>query len=169
MSKLTAAWRVSYLKSGIKLAFESKREKTPVRWPLFTLLLSSIIVSLSLDVTRAAEKKLPIEVIAFHAHRYQNFQQNKSACEVSGEIRNIGKKAIRDITVNLKMLDKKGKIVASEDLTIPLRVIVGRNARGQLRAAKAQEIGIFTQDTRNCPEKWMEGRIKYKITAVSTE
>ena len=133
------------------------------------LFLSTIVVLFPLDATPAAEKKLPIEVIAFHAHRYQNFQRNRTACEVFGEIKNVGKRPIRDITVNLKLLDKRGKVVASEDLRIPLRVIVGRNARGQLRPAKSQEIGIFTQDTRNCPEKWMGGRIKYKITAINTE
>lgn len=106
---------------------------------------------------------------AVHAHRYQDFGKNKTMCEVFGEVKNTGMKPVKSFTLHLEMLDKKGKAVASEDIELALRVIVPKNARGVLRAVKTNEIGNFIQDTRNCPENWQEGRIRYKITATQTE
>jgi hypothetical protein len=67
------------------------------------------------------------------------------------------------------MLDAKGKRLTQEDLALPLRVIVPGNAKGDLRAVNPQEIGNFIQDTENCPDQWMEGRIKFSIKSVQME
>lgn len=106
---------------------------------------------------------------AVHAHRYQNFQKNKVICEVFGEVKNTGTKAVKSFTLHLEMLDKKGKAAATEDLTLQLRVIEAKNARGKLRAVQPGEFGTFIQDTANCPENWQDGRIRFAITAVQTE
>ena len=67
------------------------------------------------------------------------------------------------------MLDAKGKRLTQEDLTLLLRVIVPGNAKGESRPVNPQEIGNFIQDTENCPDQWLEGRIKYSIKAVQTK
>lgn len=122
------------------------------------------------EPAKASEKESPpVTPLAVHAHRYQDFQRNTVACEVFGEIKNTGSRPVRSFTLHLEMLDAKGKVLAVEDLTLPLRVIVPGNAKGELRAVKPNEIGNFIQDTNNCPEQWMEGRIKYSIKSVQTE
>ena len=132
-----------------------------------TLVLSMVV--LSNRPAESAKEDLPIKALAVHAHRYQDFQRNVVACEVFGEVKNIGGKPVKSFMLHLEMLDRKGKVLANEDLTLPLRVIVSGNAKGELRAVKPQEIGNFIQNTRNCPEAWLEGRIKYRITAIQTE
>ena len=122
------------------------------------------------EPAKAAEKERPpITPLAVHAHRYQDFQRNAVACELFGEIKNIGGRPVKSFTLQLEMLDAKGKVLAREEMTLPLRVIVPGNAKGELRAVKPNEIGNFIQDTQNCPEQWMEGRIKYQIKNVQTE
>ncbi|HEY5647926.1 MAG TPA: hypothetical protein VIU33_00390 [Nitrospiria bacterium] len=106
---------------------------------------------------------------AVHAHRYQDFGKNKIMCEVFGEVKNSGKKPLKSFTLHLEMLDEKGKTVSAEDLTLQLRVIETKNARGTLRAVQPGEFGNFIQDTANCPGNWQDGRIRYSITAVQTE
>ena len=115
------------------------------------------------------EENPPVTPLAVHAHRYQDFQRNAVVCEVFGEIKNSGSRPVKSFTLHLEMLDAKGKVLANEDLTLPLRVIVPGNAKGELRAVKPNEIGNFIQDTKNCPEQWLEGRIKYQIKDVQTE
>ena len=110
-----------------------------------------------------------VKPLAVQAHRYQDFQRDAVVCEVFGEIKNVGARPLKSVTIHLEMLDKKGKVVAAEDLTPPLRVIKAGNAKGELRAVNPQEIGNFLQATKTCPEAWLEGRIKYRITAVQTE
>jgi hypothetical protein len=115
------------------------------------------------------KEKPPVTPLAVHAHRYQDFQRNAIACEVFGEIKNTGAQPVKSFTLHLEMLDAKGKVLANEDLTLPLRVIVPGNAKGEIRAVKSNEIGNFIQDTQNCPEEWLEGRIKYNIKAVQAD
>lgn len=116
-----------------------------------------------------AKEGPPVTPLAVHAHRYQDFQRNAVACEVFGEIKNTGGRPVKSFTLHLEMLDAGGKVLTDEDLTLPLRVIVPGNAKGELRAVQPKEIGNFIQDTKNCPEQWMEGRIKYRIKSVQTE
>ncbi len=111
----------------------------------------------------------PVSPLAVHAHRYQDFQRNAVACELFGEIKNTGSRPVTSFTLHLEMLDAKGKVLTNEDLMLALRVIVPGNAKGELRAVKPNEIGNFIQDTQNCPEQWLEGRIKYRIKSVQTE
>ncbi|MEK6683407.1 MAG: hypothetical protein AABY46_01965 [Nitrospirota bacterium] len=119
---------------------------------------------------KAIENGTPLVTpLAVHAHRYQDFQRNAVVCEVFGEIKNSGSRPVKSFTLHLEMLDAKGKVLAVEDLTLPLRVIVPGNAKGVLQAVKPDEIGNFIQDTKNCPEQWLEGRIKYQIKDVQTE
>jgi hypothetical protein len=122
------------------------------------------------EPAKAVEKESPpVTPLAVHAHRYQDFQRNVIACELFGEIKNTGSRPVKSFTLHLEMLDVKGKVLADEDLTLPLRVIVPGNAKGELRAVKPNEIGNFIQDTKNCPEQWLEGRIKYHIKDVQIE
>lgn len=116
-----------------------------------------------------ANERMPIIPLAVHAHRYQDFQRNRVICEVFGEIKNTGRQPVKSFTLHLEMLDSKGKRLTQEDLTLPLRVIVPGNAKGELRPVNPQEIGNFIQDTENCPDHWLEGRIQYRIKAVQTE
>jgi len=117
----------------------------------------------------AGKEKSPVTPLAVHAHRYQDFNRNAIACEVFGEIKNTGAQPVKSFTLDLEMLDAKGKVLSKEDLTLGLRVIVPGNAKGEIRAVRPDEIGNFIQDTKNCPEKWMEGRIKYQIKDVQTQ
>lgn len=134
-------------------------------------IVSLVIVSnRSAESTKTPEKEHPpVSPLAVHAHRYQDFQRNAVACEVFGEIKNTGGRPVTSFTLHLEMLDAKGKVLTNEDLMLALRVIVPGNAKGELRAVKPNEIGNFIQDTHNCPEQWLEGRIKYNIKAVQTE
>jgi hypothetical protein len=127
------------------------------------------IVALSNGPAESAKGGMPITPLAVHAHRYQDFQRNAVACEVFGEIKNTGGQPVKSLTLHLEMLDAKGRGVANEDLTLPLRVIVPGNAKGESRAVRPNEIGNFIQDTKNCPEQWLEGRIKYSIRSVQKE
>jgi hypothetical protein len=134
-------------------------------WTAFML----FIVALSNCPADAAKAEVPITPLAVHAHRYQDFRRNLVACEVFGEIKNTGGQPVKSFTLHLEMLNAKGKRIADEDLTLPLRVIVPGNAKGEIRAVRPNEIGNFIQDTKNCPEQWLEGRIKYSIRSVQTE
>ena len=116
-----------------------------------------------------ANERMSITPLAVHAHRYQDFQRNRVVCEVFGEIKNTGSQPVKSFTLHLEMLDSKGKRLTQEDLTLSLRVIVPGNAKGEPRPVNPQEIGNFIQDTENCPDQWLEGRIKYNIKAVQTE
>ena len=116
-----------------------------------------------------AKERPAITPLAVHAHRYQDFQRDRVVCEVFGEIKNTGSQPVKGFTLHLEMLDAKGKRLTQEDLTLPLRVIVPGNAKGELRAVNPQEIGNFIQDTENCPDQWLEGKIKYNIKSVQIE
>ena len=137
----------------------------------FRLIIPVTLIGLVLTdlPAESAKEKMPITPLAVHAHRYQDFQRNRVACEVFGEIKNTGSQSVKSFTLHLEMLDSKGKELSQEDLILPLRVIVSGNAKGELRPLNPQEIGNFIQDTQNCPDQWLEGRIKYSIKAVQTE
>jgi len=137
----------------------------------FCLIIPVTLIGLVLTdlPAESAKEKMPITPLAVHAHRYQDFQRNRVACEVFGEIKNTGSQSVKSFTLHLEMLDSKGKELSQEDLILPLRVIVSGNAKGELRPLNPQEIGNFIQDTQNCPDQWLEGRIKYSIKAVQTE
>ncbi len=135
-----------------------------------TILLIATALNRPAESAPPVEKKgRPVTPLAVHAHRYQDFQRNVVACEVFGEIKNTGDRPVISFTLHLEMLDAKGNVLTKEDLSLALRVIVPGNAKGELRAVKPTEIGNFIQQTQNCPEKWLEGRIKHNITAVQTE
>jgi len=132
--------------------------------PLAAILISAVF--LLVWPSKPAIGSAMITPLAIHAHRYQDFQKNAVACEIFGEVRNTGDQPIRGFTLNLEMLDSKGKVVSEEALNLELRVIVPGNAKGEIRSVNPHEIGNFIQDTRNCPDRWLEGRIKYRITKV---
>jgi hypothetical protein len=90
-------------------------------------------------------------------------------CEVFGEIKNLSNRQLKSVSVTLEFLDEKGKLVATEDATLALRIIATGNARGEARPVRPQEIGNFSQDTTQCPETWLEGRIRYKIKNIEWE
>ncbi len=139
-----------------------------MRFPvLCTLLISTLILSLSPSAPAAQE--IPVKALAVHAHRYQDFRRGLIVCEVFGEIKNTGDRPIKNFTLHLEMLDRKGKVVGNEELLLELRVIAPGRARGDLRAVKPQEIGNFIADTKNCPDSWLEGRIRYRVLSVQTE
>jgi hypothetical protein len=136
----------------------------------FAIVVMLLLMGISNRPAEAADKeKPPVTPLAVHAHRYQDFQRNAIACEVFGEIKNTGAQPVKSFTLHLEMLDAKGKVLTNEDLTLPLRVIIPGNAKGEIRAVRPNEIGNFIQDTQNCPEKWLEGRIKYQIKNVQPE
>ena len=157
--------RITYPETGFK-ATGTKLLKNPTRKIAF---LGLWVWLTAFGAASFAAETGAVKPLAVHAHRYQDFQRDAVVCEVFGEIRNLGSRPLKSVTIRLEMLDKKGKVVAAEDLTPPLRVIQAGNAKGELRAVRPQEIGNFIQDTKNCPEAWLEGRIKYRITAVQTE
>ena len=110
-----------------------------------------------------------IDILAFHAQRYQNHTVNQIRCEVFGEIKNLSNRLLKNITVMIEFLDEKGAVVGKEEARILFRVIAPRNARGELRPVRPQEIGYFNHDTHQCPSKWLEGRIRYKVKNVEWE
>ena len=123
---------------------------------------ASLALSLSLS-SQAAEPKKDVEIMAFHAQRYQDFIRNRIMCEIFGEVKNRSSRPLKGMVVEIKFLDEKGKEVATEELSLSFRVVVGRKARGEARSVKPQEIGNFIKDTAQCPKKWLEGRIQYTV------
>ena len=136
--------------------------RTPVR--LAVVIVISLISFHS--ILWAQNPDTGIDIIAFHAQRYQEFTQGKINCEVFGEIKNNSDRELRGVTVSVDFLDKKGKVVASKEMALALRVIAPRKPKGEARPVKTGEIGIFTQDVAQCPDTWLEGRINYKVQKV---
>lgn len=155
-------------RSGFE-ALVVKREERPMKfWVVCALGFFTLWPGLFSNPSLQAQTP-NLEPLGIHAHRYQDFQKNAVVCEVFGEVKNTGSRPIKSFTLHLEMLDQKGKTVGEEELNLSLRVIVPRNARGELRAVRPQEIGNFVQDTHNCPEAWLEGRIHYRIKGVQFE
>ena len=135
------------------------RDRTPVRWAVAMAI--SLISFYSILWAQAPDAG--IDIIAFHAQRYQEFTQGKINCEVFGEIKNNSDRELRGVTVSVDFLDKKGKVVAHNEMALVLRVIAPRKPKGEARPVKTGEIGIFSQDSVQCPDTWLEGRINYKV------
>lgn len=132
---------------------------------MFTLSLATCYSLLTTPLW-AQGTQPPIKVVALHAHRYQDFEMNRIRCEVFGEIQNLSNRLLKSVTVTIEFLDEKGKLIATEEGILAFRVIAPGNARGEVRPLRSQEIGHFNQDTTQCPEKWLEGRIWYRIKNV---
>jgi len=110
-----------------------------------------------------------LKLLAVHAHRYQNFEQNRIRCEVFGEFQNIGTRKIRSFTLEIKLLDAQNKAVGSEEFDITPLSISRENPKGIAKAIEPRDYGYFNMDTGNCPAQWLEGKIKYQIKAVHLE
>jgi hypothetical protein len=117
----------------------------------------------------AQESGPAIKILALHAHRYQDQQVDRIRCEVFGEIKNPSNRPLKSLTVTIEFLDEKGKLIATEDANLALRIVGTGNARGEARPVRPQEIGNFNQDTVNCPDNWLEGRIRYKVKNIEWE
>lgn len=145
------------------------RGKAPCCWLLATCYSALLLATCYLLLTTplwAQGTQPPIKILALHAHRYQDQQVDRIRCEVFGEIQNLSDRPLKSVTVAIEFLDEKGKLIATEEGMLVLRVIAPRNARGEVRPLRSQEIGNFNQDTTQCPEKWLEGRIRYKIKSI---
>lgn len=121
----------------------------------------------SLNVTEGKDPG-PVRFLGFHAHKYQDFEKNMVSCEVFGEMENLGTKELKGVRVEVDLLDEKGKVVYSEETELLPRVIVFGNPKGVEQPLKHSEIGIFSINTKECPEKWLEGRIRYKLIEAVT-
>ena len=110
-----------------------------------------------------------LKLLAVHAHRYQNFEQNRISCEIFGELQNIGTRKIRSFTLEIKLLDVQNRAVGSEELVITPLSISRENPKGIAKAIEPKEYGYFNMDTGNCPDQWLEGKIKYQMKAVYLE
>jgi hypothetical protein len=107
-----------------------------------------------------------IAIVAFHSQRIQDHAENRIKCEVFGEIRNQSDKNLTGVTVTVDFQDEKGKTVGTEEMVLILRVIETRKPVGEARPVKPGEFGNFSQETVQCPDAWLEGRIRYKVKKV---
>lgn len=110
-----------------------------------------------------------LKLLAVHAHRYQNFEQNRISCEIFGEFQNIGTRKIGSFTLEIKLLDVQNRAVGSEELVITPLSISRENPKGIAKAIEPKEYGYFNMDAGNCPAQWLEGKIKYQMKAVHLE
>jgi hypothetical protein len=133
------------------------------------LMLSLILGCLLIGANAWSQDLSSIKILALHAQRYQDHMQNRTRCEVFGEIQNLSDRSLKGVVIELEFLNEKGNIVATEEVALTFRVIEPRNERGELRPVRPLEIGDFTQDTSRCPEKWLEGRIRYRIKNIEWE
>jgi hypothetical protein len=129
-------------------------------------MLSTTLGCLLIGTNTWSQDSSSIRILALHAQRYQDHMRNQSRCEVFGEIKNLSNRPLKGVVIELELLSEKGNIVAKEEVELTFRVIAPRNARGELRPVRPQEIGNFTRDTSRCPEKWLEGRIRYRIKNI---
>jgi len=133
----------------------------------FLLLLQKS--EITTDAKAEANPAASLKILAVHAHRYQNFEQNRAGCEIFGEFQNIGTRKIRSFTLEIKLLDAQSRTVGSEELLINPLSISRENPKGIAKAIEPKEYGYFNIDTRNCPAEWLEGKIKHQIKAVQSE
>ena len=133
----------------------------------FLLLFSKS--GITADAKEATRPFASLKLLAVHAHRYQNFEQNRASCEIFGEFQNIGTHKIRSFTLEVKLLDVQNRVVGSEELVITPLTISRENPKGIAKAIEPKEYGYFNIDTENCPAQWMEGKIKYQVKAVHPE
>ena len=133
----------------------------------FLLLLQKS--GIATDAKAETNPTASLRLLAVHAHRYQNFEQNRAGCEIFGEFQNIGTRKIRSFTLEIKLLDAQGKTVGSEDLVISPLSISRENPKGIVKAIEPKEYGYFNMDTRNCPPEWLEGKFKHQVKTVQPE
>lgn len=136
------------------------RSRSSLRF--FLTLALTLAFFFSLNGTEGKEGGI-VRFLSFHAHRYQDFEKGGVACEVFGEMENIGAKELRDVRVKVDLLDEKNKVVYSEEMDLLPRVIIFGNPKGVERSLKQSEVGVFSLNIKECPEKWLEGKIKYKF------
>ena len=141
--------------------------RTAVLMVVFLLVLQKHTVAA--DAESAIGPAAALKLLAVHAHRYQNFEQNRTRCEIFGEFQNVGNRKIRSFTLEAKLLDAQNKTVGSEELVISPLSISREHPKGIVKAIEPQEYGYFNIDTRECPAQWLEGKIKYQIKAVQQE
>ncbi len=156
----------SRLREKSRLRFRSRLRKF-----LTSALTLAFFVTLAflfrLNVTEGKEPG-PVRFLGFHAHKYQDFEKKMVSCEVFGEMENLGTRKLRGARVEVDLLDEKGKVVYSEEMELLPRVIVFGNPKGVEQPLKHSEIGIFSMNTKECPEKWLEGRIKFRLIEAIT-
>lgn len=129
-----------------------------------TLTLASAFLLTTVSIYETEGKDLSIvKFLSFHAHRYQDFERGSVACEVFGEMENLGTKELRGVQVEVDLLDERSKVVYSEEMELLPRVITFGNPRGVEKPLKQTEVGVFSLNTKECPEKWLEGKIRYKL------
>ena len=121
------------------------------------------------EVRETASPLASFKLLSVHAHRYQNFEQNRIGCEVFGEFQNIGTRRILSFTLEIKLLDAQNKTVATEALVIMPLSISREAPRGMVKAIGPKDYGYFSMDTVNCPTQWLEGKIKYVVKAVDLD
>ncbi len=133
-------------------------------------IISILFLSAVFSYESEGKEPGPVRFLGFHAHKYQDFEKNMVSCEVFGEMENLGTKELKGVRVEVDLLDEKGKVVYSEEMELRPRVIVFGNPKGLEQPLKHSEIGIFGINTKECPEKWLEGRIRFRfIEAITGE
>jgi ABC 3 transport family len=141
--------------------------KTAVLLAGILLLLPNL--NITADARGAIRPAASLKLLAVHAHRYQNFEQNRISCEIFGEFQNVGTRKIQSFTLEIELLDEQNRSVATEKLVI-MPVSISREApRGVVKAIEPKDYGYFNMDTVNCPTQWLEGKIKYRVKAVDLE
>lgn len=108
-----------------------------------------------------------VTLLAVHSEKYQNFTRNRVDCEVFGEMKNIGRRSITSVVLEVEFLDEQGGLVYREDLTLLPRIIRPGKPTGDQRPLRPGEIGYFTVTPSRCPKRWLEGRITHHLKAVT--
>lgn len=135
------------------------RPRTGVWRPLGLVLLMA--------ATAMAEAAGPLDLIAVHARRYQDFERGAVACQVFGEAKNVGTRPIMSFILSVEFLDKNGRAVHTEHLTLQPRIPRPGNAVGDLRPLRPGEFGEVMAEPSACPTQWLEGRIRYHLDRVA--
>ena len=149
-----------------KLPGQTQRSASTLNLPTMSALFLATCYLLLITPLWAQDSQSPIKILALHAHRYQDQQVDRIRCEVFGEIQNLSSRLLKSVTVTIEFLDEKGRLIATEEGMLAFRVIAPGNARGEMRPLRSQEIGHFNQNITQCPEKWLEGRIRYRIKNI---
>lgn len=143
------------------------KQGSGLRFFLASTLALTLAFFFSLNGTEGKEAGA-VRFLSFHAHRYQDFERGGVACEIFGEMENLGAKDLKGARVEVDLLDEKNKIVYSEEMELLPRVIIYGNPKGVERPLKRSEIGVFGLNTKECPPMWLEGKIRYKLIEALT-
>lgn len=135
------------------------------RYPALTIPL--ILASLLLGTPQHGVAGEPVQVIAVHALRYQDFDRGVAACQVFGEVKNVGLRVIAAVTLSIELLDASGRVVHKETLRFQPRIARPGNAMGDLRPIRPGEFGEISAAPSACPAQWLEGRIRYHLGPVT--